>query len=811
MSSFWQDIRYGVRMLIKSPAFTSVAVLTLALGIGANTAIFSVVNSVLLGTLPYRNAEQLALVWEHSPRNDRNVGNPANFMDWKEQNSSFADMAAFVDTRSVLIGEGDPEELPMQLANPNLFSVLGVDAYLGRTLIPGDGEPNQPRVVVLSYGLWQRRFGSDPNIVGRQLNLGRQPTTVVGVMPPNFRWFIRKGSLTAKEAEAWMPYVITNENRVRQGRFLSVVGRLRPGVTMPQAHAEMRTIGTRLEQQFHQFNANWNVNVVPLREQLTGDIRLPLLILLGAVGFVLLIACANVANLLLARAATRQKEIAIRSALGAKRWRVVRQLLTEGLPLAVFGGLFGLLLAWWGTSLLASLSPPELIDLSEVKINTSVLAFTLGVSLLTGMIFSLAPSLESTRLNLSDSLKEGVKGSSSGTTTHRLRSVLVVVQVALALVLLVCAGLLIRSFNRLNSVDPGFNAENVLTMRVVLPGRKYDEDPKVIGFFKQAIDRIQALPGVESAGAINFLPFAGPSAGTDFFIEGQPKPAPGQEPITSVCVTDVNYFNTMQIPLKRGRLFTEQEATEMRHVVVVNETLARKYFPNEDALGKRITIYMKDPPDLGPTEIIGIVADSRAKNLDGEIEPMSYWPHPELAYSFMTLVIRTKGDASNIAASARNVIQTLDPEQPVSDVRTLDSLLSKSIAKARFTTLLLTLFAGVALVLAAVGIYGVISYLVAQRHHEIGVRMALGAQTGDVLKLVLKNGMVLALIGVAIGIAGAFALTRVMTTLLFGITPTDAVTFGTVSVVLILVALLACYIPARRATKVDPLNALRYE
>jgi putative ABC transport system permease protein len=808
MNTFWQDFRYGVRMLLKNPAFTAVAVLTLALGIGANTAIFSVVNTVLLGALPYKDADRLAMIYESSPREARNTVNPANFMDWKEQNNSFSDMAGFVDSRTVLVGDGEPEELPMQFTTPNLFSVLGVEAFMGRTLLESDGQPNQPRAVVMSYGLWQRRFGSDPNIIGRKLNLDRQDAIVVGVMPPNFQWFIRKGSLTAKAAEIWLPFRITSDFRQRKGRFMQVVGRLKPGVTMPQAYAEIKTIASRLEQQFYDFNANWNANVIPLREQLTGDIRLPLLIMLGAVGFVLLIACANVANLLLARGATRQKEIAIRAALGAKRWRVIRQLFTEGLPLAVLGGVFGLLLAWWGTSLLATLSPPELIDLSQVKINLKVLGFTLGVSLLTGMIFSLAPALESTRLNLTDSLKEGVKGGST-TSTHRLRSVLVVVQVALALVLLVCAGLLIRSFNRLNSVDPGFNPKNVLTMRVVLPGRKYDQESKVVGFFKQALERIKALPGVEAAGAISFLPFAGPYSGTNFEIEGLPVPAPGKEPITGVCVTDLNYFKAMQIPLKRGRLFTEQEATEMRHVVVVNETLAQKYFPNEEALGKRIKIWMSDEPV--PTEIIGIVADSRHKNLDGEIEPMSYWPHPELAFPFMTLVIRTKGDAGNIAASARNVIQTLDPEQPVSDVRTLESVLGKSIAKARFSTLLLTVFAGVALVLAAVGIYGVISYLVTQRLHEIGVRMALGAQTRDVLKLVLRNGMVLALVGVLIGLGGAFALTRVMTSLLFGITPTDAVTFGTVSALLMLVALFACYIPARRATKVDPLMALRYE
>lgn len=809
MNTFWQDLRYGFRMLLKNPGFAIVAVLTLALGIGANTAIFSVVNSVLLGPLPYKDADKLAIVWESRPAEGRNVANPANFMDWKEQNQSFTDMAAFADSRSVLVGDGEPEEIPRQFTTPNLFSILGADALLGRTLLPGDGAPDQPIAVVISYGLWQRRFGGDPGIIGRKLNLDRRDATVVGVMRPDFQWFIRKGSLTAKAPDLWIPFLITGENRVRQGRFLTVVARLKPDVTPAQAQADIKTIASRLEQQYNDFNANWSANVVPLRDQLTGDIRLPLLVLLGAVGFVLLIACANVANLLLARAASRQKEIAIRAALGARRWRVIRQLLTEGVPLAVIGGIFGLLLAWWGTSLLASLSPPELIDLSQVKINSTVLSFTLAVSMLTGLLFSLAPSLESTRLNLNDSLKEGVKGSGGSSGTNRLRSLFVIGEVALALVLLVGAGLLIRSFSRLQSVDPGFNPANVLTMRVVLPGRKYDQESKVVGFFKQAIEQTEALPGVESAGAISFLPFAGPYSGTGFEIDGLPVPAPGQEPKTGVCVTDANFFKAMQIPLIRGRLYTENEATEMRHVVVVNEALARKYFPNEEALGKRIKIDMKD--ENVPSEIIGIVGDSKHKSLDGEIEPMSYWPHPELAYPFMTLVIRTNGDVSNLAAGVRNVIQTLDPEQPISDVRTMDSLLAKSIAKARFSTMLLTIFAGLALALAAIGIYGVISYVVTQRGHEIGVRMAMGAQASDVFKLVLRNGMGLAVIGVGIGLAGAFALTRVMTTLLFGVTPTDAVTFATVSALLLGVALLACFIPARRATKVDPLTALRYE
>jgi putative ABC transport system permease protein len=808
MHNFWPDLRYGVRMLLKNPVFAIVAVLTLAIGIGANTAIFSVVNTVLLGDLPYKDADRLAIVWEVRPADNRNVANPANYMDWKEQNNVFTDLAAIADSRAVLVGGGEPEEVSLQLATPNLFSILGTEPIMGRTFLPDDGQPNQPRTAVISHGFWQRRFGGDSKIIGRTVNINRNDATIIGVMPRGFEWFIKKGSLTNQSAEVWLPFPITQERRIRQGRFMTVVGRLKPGVSYEQAQAEMQTIGSRLSQQYHEFNANWGVNVVPLRTQFTGEIRPALLVLLGAVGFVLLIACANVANLLLARAAARQKEIAIRTALGAKRFRVIGQLMTEGIPLAILGGALGVLLAWWGTSVLVSLSPPELVDLSQVRIDLRVLVFTFAVSLLTGLIFSLAPALESSRLNLNNSLKEGVKGS-SGSSSHRLRGLFVIVEVALALMLLVGAGLLLRSFYRLQSVDPGFNTKNVLTMRVNLPTRKYSEDPKVVAFFQQALERIRALPGVESAGAINFLPFGGPGAGTDFQIEGKPKPEPGLEPGTKVCVTDASYFETMKIPLKRGRLFTADEATNMRHVVVVNEALVRKYFPNEEPLGKHITISMKD--ENVPTEIIGVVGDSMEKRLDSEIEPMSYWPQPELVYSFMTLVIRTKGDPLSLTNAARNVIQSLDSEQPVADVRTMESVLAKSVARARFTALLLSVFAGVALMLSAVGIYGVISYMVAQRNHEIGVRMALGAQAGDVVKLVLRNGMVLALLGVAVGLAGSFALTRLIRTLLFEVTPTDALTFGSVSALLLGVALLACYIPARRATRVDPLSALRYE
>ncbi|HMY72341.1 MAG TPA: ABC transporter permease [Blastocatellia bacterium] len=810
METLWQDLRQGVRALLKQPAFTFVAIFALALGIGANTAIFSVVNAVLLQALPYRQADGLVTVWENNKRrgNAQNVINLGNYFDWKEQNQVFEDMATFFDTNANLTGSGEPEEIPSQIASANLFSVLGVTPMLGRGFTPDDGKDGAPRVVVLSYGLWQRRFGGESSVIGRKIILNNNETTVVGVLPPDFTWHVRNGSMTRKVAEMWTPWQMNEGMRQRRGRFAMAVARLKPGVSPEQAQAEMNVLSNRLEQQY-EFNKNWGINVVPLRTQFTGEIRLALIVLLCAVGLVLLIACANVANLLLVRAAARQREIAVRAALGANRLRVIRQLLTESLVLAAAGGAAGLVLAWWGTDLLVKLSPPELLGQAQAKINLPVLGFTLGVSLLTGLIFGLAPAFETTRLNLTESLKDGGKNVGGSSRSHRLRNALVVTEVALALVLLIGAGLLIRSFARLQAVNPGFNVENVLTMKVGLPGRKYDTDQKIIGFYRQALAEMQTLPGVESAGAVSFLPLAAPHAGTNIEIEGRPKLPPGQQLGTGVIVTDANYFKTMQIPLKRGRLYTNQEAAEMRHVVVVNESFARKNFPGEDPLGKRVVIYMKD--DNQPCEIIGVVGDTKHMTLDAESQPISYWPHSELAYNSMSFVLRTKGEATAVAAAAREVIRKLDPEQPVADVRTMESLLGRVVARQRFNTLLLTIFAGVAALLAAVGIYGVMAYSVAQRTHEIGVRLALGARKADVLRLVVKRGMTLSLAGVGIGLAASFALTRLMAALLFNVGATDPLTFAGVPVLLVLIALLACWLPARRAAKVDPMVALRYE
>ena len=809
MQIIWQDLRYGARMFIKNPAVTLVAIIALTLGIGANTAIFTVVNAVLLRSMPYADAEQLAVIWETRPANAQNVINLGNFFDWKDQNNVFVDMAAFFDFNNNLTGDGEPEEVAGQIATTNLFSVLGVNPIRGRAFAPDDGKSGQPKVVVIGYDLWQRRFGGDNNIVGRTITINNNPNTIIGVLPADVGWHVEKGSMIKKAPEIWSPWQVSNELRQRRGRFARAVGRLKPGVTVAQAQNEMNVIGARLRQQYPEFNTNWGVNVVPLRTQFTGEIRKPLLILLGAVGFVLLIACANVANLLLARAASRKKEIALRAGLGASRWRIARQLLTESVLLSAVGGVFGLLLAWWGTKALIALSPGGLMDLRHVKVSLPVLGFTFGLTLLTGIVFGLVPALEAAHFDLNDSLKEGGKNIGGGARSHRLRNLFVITQVALALVLLVGAGLLLKSFNRLQSVAPGFESNNLLTMQINLPGKKYDTDPKVINFYQRAIEQFRAIPGVEVAGAISFLPFNGPHAGTGVAIEGQPKRPPGQELGTGVCVTDANYFQAMHIPLKQGRLFTEQEATEMRHVVVVNETFVRKNLGGQDPLGKRVIIEMKD--ENLPSEIIGVVGDSKHMGLETEVEPMSYWPHPELAYSSMTLAIRTKGDPTSIAGAARQVIRNLDPDQPVGQVTTMDDLMARSVARSKFNATLLAVFSLVALIMAAVGIYGVMSYAVQLRTHEIGIRMALGAQRGDVLRMVVKQGIALGLIGVAAGLAASFGLTRLITTLLFEVTATDKTTFGLVAGGLFLVTLIACYMPARRATKVDPLVALRYE
>ena len=808
-----QDIRYGARVLLKHKAFTAVAVITLALGIGANTAIFSVVNELLLRPLPYRDADRIVMLWEVSPEGrHQNTTSRANFRGWREQSTSYQHMAAFSDQRFTLTGDGEPEEVSGQLALPEIFKVLGVDPILGRTLLPEDAEPGKPPVVVLSYGLWQRRFGGQSGVIGKPILLNGVNRTIVGVMPPNFQFHIKQRSGTGRPAELWttlpMPAGSIESDR---GRFLSVVARLKDGVTPEQAAAELRTIQARLSDEAPQFNKNFSGEILPLREQFFGNVRRPLWLMLGAVGFVLLIACANVANLLLSLATSREKEIALRAALGARRSRIVRQLLTESLLLALLGSVLGLGFAWLGIKALMLIAPRDLLGLQSVGLNFSVLLWTLGVSVLTGIIFGLAPALHISRLNLNDSLKEGGKaesGQASG--SRRLRSVLVVSEIALAVVLLASAGLLIKSFIRLQQVDRGFDTQNVISMVVRLPFARYREDAQLVAFFNQAMERLQRLPGVRSAGMVNFLPlYGGLGSSTAFKIMGRPEPPPGQEPGTDVRVVDAGYFQTMGIPLLRGRNFSDAELREAKRVILINEALARKYFPNEEPIGQRLDVAMFETPVI--TEIVGVVGNVRYDSLIDEAPPAVYFPHPELAYPFMTFVLRTDGDPAAIAPAVQREIRALDPNQPISDVRTMEQVMSEAVSRSRFNTLLLALFAGLATLLSAVGIFGVMNYSVALRTREIGLRLAIGAQPRQVLLLVLRQGLLLTVIGLVLGLGASLALTRLLSGLLFGVTAVDASTFATISLLLVLVSLLACYLPARRAMRIDPMLALRYE
>jgi putative ABC transport system permease protein len=808
-----QDVRYGARMLTKHKAFTGIAVVTLALGIGANTAIFSVVNELLLRPLGYRDAERIVMLWEVSPEGrHQNTTSRANFRAWRAQNTSFAQVAAFSDQRLNLTGDGEPEELSVQFATPELFKVLGVDPLLGRTFLADDDRPDNTPVAVLSYALWQRRFGGQPNVVGQAITLGGEKFSIIGVMPSGFQFHIKNRSGTGRPAELWtilpMPLGAGANER---GRFLSVVGRLKDGVSTEQAGAELRTIEARLSDEVPQFNKNYSTEVLPLREQFFGNVRRPLWLMLGAVGFVLLIACANVANLLLSHATSREKEIAVRAALGARRGRIVRQLLTESLLLALVGSLLGLAFAWFGIKALVAISPRDLVSLQSVGLNVSVLLWTLAVSVLTGIVFGLAPALHISRLNLNDSLKAGGKSESAQAGgSRRLRSALVVSEIALAVVLLASAGLLIKSFIRLQQVDRGFNTDNILTMVVRLPDAGYSKDPQIVNFFVQALERVRSLPGVRSAGVINFLPlYGGLGSATGFKIEGRPEPPPGQGPSTDVRVVDAGYFETMGIPLLRGRNFSSLELREPRRVILINEALARKHFPDGDAIGKRLDVAMFENPIW--CEIVGVVGNVRYDSLIDESPPAVYFAHPDLAYSFMTLVVRTDNDPGAIAPAVQREIRSLDPNQPVSDIRTLDQVMSEWTSRSRFNTLLLGLFAALATLLSAVGIFGVMNYSVALRTRELGLRLAVGAQPRQVLLLVLKQGLLLTVFGVAVGLAAALALTRLLSGLLFGVAAIDVGTFATISLLLVLVSLLACYLPARRAMRIDPLRALRYE
>lgn len=796
MSSFWQDLRYGARMLLKKPGFTLIAIMTLALGIGANTAIFSVVNAVILRPLPYAEPERIVRMYGKFSQGNQAATSPPDFLDYRAQNRTFEEFAAVMSSSFNLTGGAEPERIIGADVTTNFFQTLGIKTIQGRNFAPEEEQVGSAQVAIISEGLWQRRFGGDAGVIGKPLLLDGRSYTVIGVAPNMGR--------IPEETEVWRPLTFDRPNmKVRRFHFLRAYGRLKPGVTLAQAQADVDAIAIGLERHYPDSNTSWRLRMVSLRDELLGDVRTPLYVLLGAVAFVLLIACANVANLLLARAASRQKEIAIRSAMGAGRLRIVRQLLTESVLLSLAGGAIGLLLAVWGTEALVKLAADSIPRANGISVDNRVLGFTMLLSLLTGAIFGLVPALQASRPDFNEALKDGSKGMSTGTRHSRTRSALVVAEIALALVLLVGAGLLIQSFRRLQEVDLGFDPRNVLTMRLFLPESKYSTAGQSQLFLDQVLQRVAALPGVQAVGTTTQLPMRG-GGDTYFTIEGRPFKNPNQRVTAFNPEISHDYLRAMGIPLIKGRTFTGQETKETPRVVIINEAFARTHFPNEDPLGKRLII---DDGQPLPCEIIGVARDIKQFSLASQSSPTMYMPSIETARA--TLVVRTSGDPLAMASAVRQAVQAVDKDQPVANIQSMEQILVASVAQPRFRTLLLGVFALVALGLAAIGIYGVMSYTVAQRTHEIGIRMALGAQGSDVLRLVVKQGMALALGGVVVGVGAALALTHLLTRLLFNISATDPLTFALIALLLTAIALLACWIPARRATKVDPMTALR--
>lgn len=795
------DFRYAARMLAKQPAFTAIVVLTLALGVGANSAIFSVVNAVLLRPLPYANPEQLVAVYEKRVSLGRERGHvsPPDFIDWRAQNGVFENMGAYAPASFNRTDGEEPERLVGSLVTADLFSTLGVSAALGRTFTAEEDRPKADRVAAISHELWQNRFAADRNVVGKTLTLNGNIYEVIGVMPRGF-------GFPEKNTQLWLPLAIDPaETSARAMHSLKVIARLKSGVTIQQAKAEMETIASRLEQQY-QVNTGHSVNLFLLHSETVGSVRAPLLVLIGAVAFVLLIACVNVANLLLVRAAARQKEIAIRTALGATRSRIVRQFLAESLLLSVMGGAAGLLLAVWGTDLLVTISPADTPRLSEISTDQTVLVFTLLVSLLPGLVFGLLPALQFCRPAINAGLKEGGRSGASDVSSGRVRSGLVIAEVALALVLLVGAGLLLKSFVRLRETNPGLDPKNVLTAQVLLPRAKYREPQEQAAFTRNVLERLRSLPGAQLAGTTVSLPLSEPPASRYFSIEGRPPTRPGEGANAHFDLATPDFFRALGIPLQRGRNFDERDVIDAPAAAIINEALAQKFFPNEDAIGKRIQI-----GDQAWHTIVGVVGNVRQTGLDVDAAPEFYFSLLQDPIGFMALIVRTSRDPQSLAADMRNAVRAVDPDQPIFAIKTMEEVVSGSVAPRRLTMVLLGTFAALAIVLAAIGIYGLISYMVAQRTHEIGVRMALGAQSSDLLRLILGHGMFLTGIGMALGLVASLALTRVFSTLLFGVSASDPFTFLAVSLLLGVVALVAGYIPGRRATKVDPIVALRSE
>ena len=805
-----KDIRFALRTLVKKPAFAIIAIITLALGIGGSTSIFTVVDAALLRGLPYKSPDQLYHVWEQVPRQEfpkREMSYP-DYQDY-QQNNVFEGLAAYTGGGVLLSGQGETENVFGPRASANFFQVLGVDPILGRTFQAGEDKQGGPRVTVLTYGFWQRKFGGDPGIVGKALTINGESYEVIGVLPASFQFALRNNDL-------WLPYQPTQNQLTR--RYMhgtNLIGRLKPGVDPTQATSDLNVIASRIEQQHNDSHAGITARIVPLQEEIVGTVKPILLVLLAAVGFVLLIACANVASLLLTRSLGRQKEVAIRSALGASRWRVIRQLLTESVLLSLVGGAAGLLIAYWGVPALVAAIPQQqqiaMPFLRDLGLDAGILAFSFLLSLVTGLVFGLAPALQSSRLDLNESLKEGGRQSSVN-ATHRLRSALVVSEIALAVVLLVGAGLMMKSLWRLLNTDVGFKTENVLTMTIVLPPAKYTDPNQMVNFNNQLRERVQSMPGVVGAGTVNILPVNGGNT-TRFYVDGDPVPAPGQEIESNIRTVSDDYFKTLGIPMLAGRTFDTRDTANTPVGVIINKTIADRVFPGRDPVGRRLRY---PSVQVDPITIVGVVGDVKITGLDEAVKPVLYYSFRQSPSTFANLVARTSSDPNALASSIRSEVRNLEPDAAILNVRSMDEMISETRASfmRRFPALLISIFAGVALLLASIGIYGVVSYSVSQQTHYIGVRMALGARPSDILNMVLKQGLVLGLLGLGIGVVAALWLMWVVmkkSALLFEVSSYDFGTFSIVTGTLFVVTLLACYLPARRATKVDPLVALRYE